>query len=243
MEKKKDIVDKAVDALKSEQVPGGPPKEVVDGLVAKLAEASGVPPPGTIRRKIEAIGFPKLAAAAVLLVVASYAVGRLTAPRDPDLQQLQYALEGSLKSSLEPAIRQNLLEELKKYWQLALAGSYVQLKDDLGLQFRSEMNEFGVQILTASGTVTNRRLTELIEAIDAAQTQERRWIAAALEQIELNRLQDSGELRNDLATFAVQTGGELLRTKQDVARWIAYSRPDRIIPEKSKNSTPSEQKD
>jgi len=134
-----------------------------------------------------------------------------------------------LKSSLEPVLRQELAEQMNQRWQLALAGSYVRLREELARQLHSDMNEFGVQILAASGAVTNRRLTDLTEAI-----------SAALEQIELNRLHDRTRLRNDFATFAAVTGDELLRTKQDVAEWIAYCSPDDLILDESKNSTPNE---
>lgn len=238
MKKKKDIVDKGIDALKNEPVPHGPPEQAVDAVITKLAEASGVPPPGAIREGIRAISFTRIAVAAVVLIVAGFAAGRLTSPRPPDMEELHRALETSLKSSLEPAIRQDLLEELKKCWQLALASSYVQLKDEVGRQLRSDMNEFGVQVLAASGTVTDRRLTELIEAIDAAQTQERRWIAAALERIELNRLQDKSQLRNDLARFAVVTGDELARTREDMVRLLTYSEPGADVPGESEDLEP-----
>lgn len=169
----------------------------------------------------------KLAAAAVLLIFAGYAFGRLSAPRAVDVD----ALETSLKSSLEPAIRRNLLEEANRHWQLALAGSYVRLKDELNQQLRSDMNKFAVQILAASGAVTNQRLVELIDAINAAQKQERRWFAAGLEQIELNRLQDSAQLRNDFATFAVLTEDQLRRTKQDMAQLLFYPQPENPVPD------------
>lgn len=242
MKKRKDIVDRAVDALGNEAVAPGPPEEAVDAVIEKLAEAGGESRPRTGRETISSIGFTKIAAAAAILIVASYAVGRLTSPRPPDVEQLHRALESSLKVTLEPAIRQELVDEMKKYWQLALAGSYVRLKDELGEQFRGEMNEFAVQILGASGEVTDRRLTELIEAIDAAQTQERRWIATALEQMELNRLQDSSELRNDFVTFAVQTGDELTRTKEDMVQLLSYSHPDGTVPNKPKNLNDSNER-
>ena len=180
----------------------------------------------------------KLAAAAMLLIALGYAVALLTVPRELDADQF-HALETSLKTSLEPVIRQSLREELSRDWQLALAGSYVQLKDELSQQFRRDLNEFAIQTLAASSTVTNQHLADLIEAINAAHTQERRWIAAALEQIELNRLRDREQLTNGLETLAFYTNDELMRTKQNLAEWIAYSRPDDFVPNELKSLTPS----
>lgn len=177
---------------------------------------------------------PKLAAAAVLLIALGYGIALLTAPRELDADQL-HALETSLKSSLEPVIRQSLREELSRDWQLALAASYVQLRDELSGRFRRDLNEFAMQTLAASSTVTNQHLADLIEAINAAQTQDRQWVVAALEQIESNRLRDSTQLSNALVSFAVQTEDELMRTRQEMAQFLTYSRPGSIGVDKSDN--------
>jgi hypothetical protein len=237
MKKSKNIFEKAVKALKNELIPPGPPSELADATAAKLTEASGQPNTVTTGRRIRFIerlkatnSFTKVAAAAVLLIIAGYATGRLSAPPPPDVEQLQAALE--------PAIRQNLLDEMKQYWQLALVSSYVQLKDDLTQQYRSDLNQFAAYTLAASGAATNQLLEELIESINTAQTQDRQWVAAAFEQIELNRLRDNAQLSNAFATFAVRTEDELLRTKQDMAQLLSYTQPDSSVPNESKNLNP-----
>ena len=166
----------------------------------------------------------------MLLIIAGYAAGRLSAPRGPDAEQLQVALE--------PAIRRNLLDEMKQYWHLALTSSYAQLKNELSQQYRSDLNQFAAYTLAASGAATNQLLEELIESINTAQTQDRQWVAAAFEQIELNRLRDNAHLSNAFATFAVQTEDELLRTKQDMAQLLSYTQPDSSVPNESKNLNP-----
>ncbi len=231
MEKREseNILEKAVKALKNEQVPPGPARELADATVAKLAEASGQSNTVTAGRRFRFIerlkatnSFTKVAAAAVLLIIAGYAAGRLSAPRGPDAEQLQAALE--------PAIRQNLLDEMKRYWQLALTSSYVQLKDDLTQQYRRDLSRFAIQTLAASNAVTNELLTELIESINVAQTEDRQWVAAAFEQIELNRRQDNAQLSNAFVTFAVRTEDELQRTKQGMAQLLSYTQPDSPVP-------------
>ncbi|MHC4529393.1 MAG: hypothetical protein ACYS29_16080 [Planctomycetota bacterium] len=226
MEKRKDIVDEALRALKDEQVPEGPPKEVADAVAAKLAQASE----DGWQRSIRQVSFAKLAAAAVFLVVASYAVGRLTVPRPPDVGQLHAALESSLRASLEPAIRDKVVDELDQRWQMALAGSYAELRDEVTEQFRHDLGEFALRTLAASGAVTNQHLTQLVEAIGAAQTRERLWTAAALEQIELNRLRDKQQLVNGFETLAIQTGGELARTRKDMVRLLTYDGSEQSLP-------------
>ena len=242
-------LDDFINSLKDEPVPAGPPQKAVDAILARLTDASAqthIETPGKrikITERLKAVkSLTKLAAAAILLIVAGYAIGRLSAPRPPDVKQLHTTLEASLKSSLEPVVRRNVVEQLNREWQLALADSFIQLKAELNEQFRNEMNEFAVQTLAASGTVTNQLLTDLIASINAAQTQDRRWVAAALDQIELNRMRDSTRLRNDLATFAVLTEDELLRTRQDVAEWITNVQPDNFIPNESKTLNPSNER-
>ena len=61
-------------------------------------------------------------------------------------------------------------------------------------------------------------LAELIESVDATQTQDRQWFTAALEQVELNRLRDS----TAFASFAVRTEDELQRTKQGFVQLLSY---------------------
>lgn len=223
------ILEKAVKALKNEQAPPGPPQELADATIAKLTQTSGQSNTVTAGRRIRFIerlkatnSFIRVAAAVVLLIIAGYATGRLSAPRGPDAEQLQAALE--------PAIRQNLLDEMKRYWQLALTSSYVQLKDDLTQQYRSDLSRFALQTLAASNAVTNELLTELIESINVAQTEDRQWVAAAFEQIELNRLQDNAQLSNAFVTFAVRTEDELQRTKQGMAQLLSYTQPDSPVP-------------
>ncbi|MHC4119062.1 MAG: hypothetical protein ACYSWO_16325 [Planctomycetota bacterium] len=217
MKEDENILEKAIEAIKNERIPAGPPQELVDATVTKLTEAQeqpgtlpfgGVEKPGTLR------GITRLAAAAALFVVAGYVVGRLSAPRPPEVEEL--------RAVLEPAIRRDLLAELKRDFQSDLAADYAQLRDDLTEQYRRDLNQFAAYTLTASGAATNRLLEELIESISTAQTQERQWVTSAFEQLESNRLRDNARLSNAFAAFAVRTEDELELTKQGVAQLLSY---------------------
>ncbi len=151
----------------------------------------------------------KFAAAAVLLIAVGYATGRFSAPPPLDVEELKAALEISLKSSLEPAIRQDLLEQMNERWQSAFAVGCAQIKEELQRQVRRDLTEFAAQTLAASGTLTNQRLMELIQLIEATRRRERQQIEAAFEQIEQEKIL----LRNGLLAVAAQTN-ELLSTKQ-----------------------------
>lgn len=143
----------------------------------------------------------KFAAAAVLLLAVGYAAGRLSAPPPLDMEELQAALE--------PAIRQDLLEQINEHWQTVFAAGCAQIKEELHQQVRRDLTEFAAQTLAASGTLTNQRLMELVQLIETARIRERQQVSAALEQIEREKIQ----LRNGLLAVAAQTN-ELVSTKQ-----------------------------
>ncbi|MGB2876583.1 MAG: hypothetical protein WBB97_00920, partial [Dehalococcoidales bacterium] len=101
------------------------------------------------------------------------------------------------------------LKQMNDRWQSAFAAGCAQLKEELQRQVRRDLTEFAAQTLAASGTLTNQRLVELIRLIEAARIRERQQVAAALQQIEQEKIQ----LRNGLLAVAAQTN-ELLSTKQ-----------------------------
>ncbi len=212
------ILEKAVKALNDEKIPPGPPEELANSTIAKLTELSGQTNTFSSGRRIRFIemikapnSFTKIAAAAVLLITAGYAAGRLLSPKPPDIEQLQ--------AVLEPAIRTKLVDEMKQYWQLSLTASYAQLKEDLSQQYRRDLNQFAAYTLAASGAATNQLLEELIHSINTAQMQNRQWVAAAIGEIEL----DNAQLSNAFATFAVQT-------EQNMARIMSYTQQDSLVP-------------
>jgi hypothetical protein len=114
---------------------------------------------------------------------------------------------------------------MKQQYQLALAGTYVRLKEELTAQYRDDLNRVAVQILAASNAVTNELLTDLIQAIDTVQAQDLRRIALALDRIERNRVQDKTQLASGLQTLAYRTGDELSRTQRRIAQLLVDVRP------------------
>jgi len=178
----------------------------------------------------------RLAAAAVLLISLGYVGGWASARWLLGTKKLQSALETSLRPSLESDIRQNLLVQINRDRQLSLASyhtdlteQFSELRSALNKQQRRDLNEFAVKTLAASSAMTNQLLRELIKSIATAQTRDRHWVTATLNQIESNRLQDKTLFRNGLATLAVQTADELRRTKQDVAKYLIQTQPDRLM--------------
>ena len=154
----------------------------------------------------------RLAAAVIVLITAGFVAGRLSASRLLDVEQLQANLETSLKSSIELAIRQNLLGEMDRRWEAALASNRV--------QFKAEVKQI---------------LVDLIRTIDAVKTQDRRWIVDTLDQIESNRIQDKNMFINGLEALAVGTDNKLERTKRDIVKLFIYSQPGGFVPEELKS--------
>ncbi|MBC8471400.1 MAG: hypothetical protein H8D56_18220 [Planctomycetes bacterium] len=143
----------------------------------------------TIWRNIFRNPIIKFAAAAVLMIGFGYIGGRLSAGQPLDVEELRAALESSLRTSLEPALRRDLTEEMNERWQSAFATNCAQLKDELQQQVRRDLMEFATQTLAASGTMTNQRLIELARLIEAARIKDRERIETAFKQIEFNQTQ------------------------------------------------------
>ncbi len=221
MKENENNLEKAVRALRNQPIPSGPSSELADETIAKLTEASLQANTVKLDKQTSFIerlkatnSFTKIAAAAVLLIVSGYAAGRLSTPRQPDMEQIQAALE--------PAIRGRLLDEMKQYLQLGLTNCYVRLKDDLTQQYRSDLSQYATQTVAASSAVTNQLLEELITSINAAQTQDRQWVAAGFEQIEFNRRRDNAQLSNAFVNFAAQT--------EDMLKLLYYNQTDCLVP-------------
>ncbi len=233
MDENENTLEKAVDALKNDRIPPGPPQEVIESTITKLTETAVQADTIKLDDRIRIIerlraskSLAKFAAAAVLLIAAGYAAGRLSGPKTPDMAQIQAALE--------PKIRQSLLNETKQYLQLGLANTYVRIQDELSQQYREDLRRAVLQSMAASNTVTNELLTELIASFNEVQSQYRQQVAVALDQMESNRLKDRSELSDAIATFAVLTEDELMRTKQDMAQFMSYNQPTDPAPDNSR---------
>ena len=183
-----------------------PTKEASDHAMQRVRDTlmseKAIPNPSTSLRGALRLRLPpivaKLAAAAVLMIGAGFIGGRLSAPGPVNVQELQDALESSLKSSLVPAIRQELLSQMDDRWKETLAASNARVKEELARQVRRDLTEFAAQTLAASGTRTDQRLMELIRLIEAARVQDRQRMASAFDYIE-------SRFGNGLVTLAART--------------------------------------
>ena len=136
-----------------------------------------------------------------------FGAGIISAQKPIDMEQA--------REKLEPEIREKLFDEVTQYVQIELANNYVVLREELTEQYVADLKLVALDVLNTSGTITNNILEEMIQTIATAQQQNRQWVTAALQQNELNRIQDKSQLGNALVNFAS-------RTEQDIATIATY---------------------
>lgn len=230
----RDVLAEALAQLKQQGLSQQPPQAVVEETIRRLAESQSVPgniePSGAAARGPRRIllGWTavRLSLGAAAMVLLGYVLGRNSRPASVDMEELRKILAPAVAASIEPAIRQELMEELRQRYDGALVAGYVRVKEELTQQYRDDLNRFAVQMLTASNAATNQHLAALIENIDTIQAQDRKRIAQVLHQIELNRVQDKTQLAKGLQTLASRTEDKLWETRQQVVQLFANYQPD-----------------
>ncbi len=180
MKEKNDILNKAIESLKHEQIPDGPPKDLVDATLEKLNQVSNQFPEEQFDKQVVSNkrfiinNLFKIAAAIIISISVGYAAGRISAPKSVDMEQI--------RAELEPAIREKLFADI----QLGLTSNYVQIKQELTEQYLEDLRNVALEVLNASGSITNQLLEEQIHPIAAAQFQDRQWITAEFNQTRQN---------------------------------------------------------
>ncbi len=206
MEQNKAILREAIARLKRDALSQEPPKAVVDETLRRLADArcDEAGRPELRRIRIGRTTIWRILAAAALIALGC-AIGRLSGPAPVNMDKLRETLASSVAISIEPAIRANVAEDLERRYQLALATTYVKVKEELTAQYREDLTRSAVQTLAASNATTNRLLAELLDSIDTAQSQDFTRVAKAIYQIEQNRIQDKSQLAAGLYKLASRT--------------------------------------
>jgi hypothetical protein len=168
------------------------------------------------------------AVAAMLLIAAGYTSGWISAGRSLDNERLRKSLEASLTPSLQAAVYREVSEKMKDDWNLTFVShntqfrkEFEEFKEQTDQQRQIDLTEFAAKTLSVSGAVTNQLLRELIYEIQTTQMQDRHRFAAALQQIELNRVRDNNWAQNRLQNLALRTEDVLLRAGQDASLLIS----------------------
>jgi hypothetical protein len=233
MNQKDELLKNAVEALKQKQIPAGPPEDLAKVTLQKLEQIPMQQQEHFDKQVVLSKRFMiinnlvRIAAAVIVSISIGYAAGRISAPKSPDMEQI--------RTKLEPAIREKLIEDV----QLGLASNYIQMKEELTAQYQQDLRQSALEILSASGNITNQLLEELVQAIATAQLQDRQWVAAALEQTERNRLADKNQLGGALVNFASKTVQDLQQTQQNVAviaKFLTNTNTDKVIPNENEKS-------
>jgi len=128
----------------------------------------------------------KLAAAAVLMIGLGYLGGRLSAPKPLDAEQLRAEIESSIRASLEPAIRQDLIEEMDARRDSAFAAGSAELKEEFQQKVRRDLVDFAEQTLAYADDRMDRRLADLARQFYAARVQDRQRTAEGFQYLESN---------------------------------------------------------
>lgn len=161
-------------------------------------------------------------AAAVILLGAGVLAGWAGGSKSVDPEALRQDIETSVTASIQPAIEKNLRWQLGQEMVVTLANYRAQVSEALYQQIQLQLKEYALQTLTASGAQTNQLLEQLLEAVKVSQLEERQIYASILKQLEMERLRDQEQLRNEFVLFAEETGGRLMETQKDVAQLLTY---------------------
>jgi hypothetical protein len=128
-------------------------------------------------------GFIKTAVAAVLVLGAGIAVGRWTAPRPVDVEQLRAQVEASVAAALEPVVRESILAEVDQRLQAGLSANDERLRVELGEQVRRDLRVLAAQFAANSERLVNERFADIVQLIEAGRRADRERVAKALEEI------------------------------------------------------------
>ena len=150
-------------------------------------------------------GFLRMAVAAVLVLGAGVSIGRWTAPRSVDVEQLRADLQASVTVSVAAAVQESLLGQVDQRVQAGLAKSEARLRAEVAGQVRDDLPRLVGQAASNSQNLVDRRFDELVQIVEEARLKDRQRVAKALEQIEQNRLRDKAQIGMGLQSLAALT--------------------------------------
>jgi anti-sigma factor RsiW len=150
-------------------------------------------------------GFLRMSVAAVLVLGAGVMIGRATAPRAVDVEQLRADLQASIAASIKPAVQENVLAEVDRRLESGLAANETSLRDELAEQLRGDLQLFAAQFTAGSDRRMDKRFAEFVQLIEEARLKDRQQIAKALDRIEQNRVRDRAQFGMGLQSVAALT--------------------------------------
>lgn len=139
-------------------------------------------------------GFVRTAVAAALVLGAGVILGRWTAPRSIDVEQLRADLQASITASLTSDLQKAVLAQADQRLHAGLATTEANLRADLGDQLRGDLQLFATQFTAGSERRMDKKFTELVQLIEQARLKDRQYVARALDRIEQNQVRDKAQI-------------------------------------------------
>jgi len=153
--------------------------------------------------------WPKLAAAACVLIAAGFMAGQALRPSiDMDALARQWA------ASAQPRMEENITASVIETLRPEIVGEYAAMQDALSDQITLQLTAYAEQTVLRNDYQTYRLLSELIKAIQAAQVRNQQWALSTMQELDQQRLLDQQQVRSELATFAIYADGQLEQTQK-----------------------------
>ena len=146
-----------------------------------------------------------MAVAALLVLGVGIAIGRLTAPKPVDIEQLRIDLQSSLAASLQPAVRETVLADVDRQLASARADSDARLKAEIVELLRQDLRTFATDVVSNSEQMMDRRFADFVQLIEAARLKDRQRVVQAFEQVELNRRRDRTQIGQGVRSLVALT--------------------------------------
>jgi len=137
------------------------------------------------------------AAAAALVLLVGFGVGRLTAAK---------ADEAKVRAALAPELRRELSQEFARF-------------------VHDELERSASATLAAAGQQTDQAVALLAKALQDTRAEDNRAIYAALNKLESQSFEQFVSLKKDLDTVAVNADNGLKDTAEGLVELAGYSRP------------------
>jgi anti-sigma factor RsiW len=175
-----------------------------DKVIEALQDVS--PVQTSTRRIFPSVGgFLRMSIAAALVLGAGVMIGRATAPRPVDVEQLRGDLQASIIASLRPAVQEIVLAQVDRRLESGLAANEASLRDQLAEQLRGDLQLFATQFTAGSDRRVEKRFADFVQLIEEARLKDRQQVAKALEQMEHDRVRDKAQFGIGLQHVAALT--------------------------------------
>lgn len=169
-------------------------REQLAGWRASVKRLDNWKLPRTGRADVMGVSVLRWAVATLVLLLAGFAVGRLTGPA-VDTE--------SLRSSIEPELRRQLTEELTSV-------------------VRAQVKEAAESTLHTAAREAEAIAAAYVRGLQAQRAEDRRAVETALARLETERLTDLATLKQELDTLAVNTDAGLRQTTAGLVELAHY---------------------